>query len=56
MDTILVQAKWRNPETGSEYTAEYKVSVDKISKLYCVRMPDKRHCGAGAADPATYQG
>ena len=47
MDSISVQAVWRNPATGSEYTAEYKVTVDMVDGIYFAHAPNKTHYAEG---------
>ena len=47
MDSIAVQAVWRNAATGSEYTAEYKVTVDMVDGIYFAHAPNKTHYAEG---------
>ena len=46
-DTLSVQATWRNPATGSEYTAEYTLLVDALEKLYFTHGPNKTSYAEG---------
>ena len=41
MDSLPVQAMWRNPATGSEYTAEYQVTIDMVDGIYFAHAPNK---------------
>ena len=36
-----IQARWRNPDTGSEYYAQYTLNVDVIEGLDFIQGPDK---------------
>lgn len=47
MDSLSVQAVWRNPTTGSEYTAEYKVTIDMVDGIYFAHAPNKSHYAEG---------
>ena len=47
MDSLSVQAVWRNPATGSEYTAEYKVTIDMVDGIYFAHAPKKTHYAEG---------
>lgn len=47
MDNLSVQAMWKNPATGSEYTAEYKVTIDKVDGIYFTHGPNKSHYAEG---------
>lgn len=47
MDSISVQATWRNPATGSEYTAQYKVTIDEVDGIYFSHAPNKTHYAEG---------
>ena len=47
MDDISVQAVWKNPATGSEYYAEYKVTVDAIDGIYFSHAPNKKNYAEG---------
>ena len=47
MDSIDVQAVWRNPATGSEYTAQYKVTIDQVEGIYFSHAPNKTHYAGG---------
>ena len=40
-DTMTIQALWKDPATGSEYSAEYKLTVDAIEKAFFSKLPDK---------------
>ena len=41
VDTLLITATWMNAATGTEYTAEYTLSVDKIDMLSFTHAPNK---------------
>ena len=43
MDSLPVQAAWRNPSTGSEYYAEYALTVDPVKELVFLHGPNKDH-------------
>ena len=47
MDSLSVQAVWRNPATGSEYTAEYKVTIDQVDGIYFAHAPNKTRYAEG---------
>ncbi len=47
MDTQQIQATWRNPATGSEYGAEYTLTVDTVEKLYFTHAPNKANYAEG---------
>ena len=47
MDSLSVQAVWKNPATGSEYTAEYKVTIDQVDGIYFAHAPNKSHYAEG---------
>ena len=47
MDSLSVQAVWRNPATGSEYTAEYSVTIDQVDGIYFAHAPNKTHYAEG---------
>lgn len=47
MDTVSIQAVWRNPATGSEYYAEYALTVDKVDGIYFLHSPNKTHYAEG---------
>lgn len=47
METVSIQAVWRNPATGSEYTAEYKLNVDTVDGIYFLHAPNKTHYAEG---------
>ena len=47
MDTQQIQATWRNPATGSEYGAEYTLTVDTVEKLFFTHMPNKASYAEG---------
>ena len=47
MENLSVQAVWRNPATGSEYTAEYKVTIDMVDGIYFAHAPNKSHYAEG---------
>ena len=42
-DTMEIQAVWRNPATGSEYSAQYTLTVDAINRVYFTHAPNKIH-------------
>ena len=46
-ETMDIQAVWRNPATGSEYSATYKLDVDTVDKLYFTHAPNKIHYAEG---------
>jgi len=41
MEKQSIQAVWRNPATGSEYYAEYEITVDEIGGIYFMHSPNK---------------
>ena len=47
MDTLSIQATWRNPATGSEYYAEYTLNVDAVDGIYFSHSPNKIHYAEG---------
>ena len=47
MDSLPVQAAWRNPVTGSEYYAEYVLTVDPVKELVFLHGPNKDHYAEG---------
>ena len=47
MDTLSIQAVWRNPATGSEYYAEYTLNVDAVDGIYFSHSPNKVHYAEG---------
>ena len=47
MDSLSVQAVWRNPATGSEYTAEYSVTIDQVDGIYFAHAPNKTRYAEG---------
>lgn len=47
MDSLSVQAVWRNPATGSEYTAEYTVTIDQVDGIYFAHAPNKSRYAEG---------
>lgn len=40
-ETLTIQARWRNPDTGSEYYAQHPITVDTIEGIYFSHGPDK---------------
>lgn len=47
MDTMTIRATWRNPVTGSEYSAEYTLNVDAADGIYFIHSPNKTHYAEG---------
>ena len=47
MDKQSIQAVWRNPATGSEYYAQYEISIDEIDGIYFAHGPNKAHYAEG---------
>lgn len=47
MDTMNIQATWRNPATGSEYSAEYTLNIDAADGIYFIHSPNKTHYAEG---------
>ena len=47
MDTMTIRATWRNPATGSEYSAEYTLNVDAADGIYFIHSPNKTHYAEG---------
>ena len=47
MDTMNIQATWRNPATGSDYSAEYTLNIDAVDGLYFIHSPNKTHYAEG---------
>ena len=47
VDTLNIQATWRNPATGSEYYAEYTLNVDAVDGIYFSHSPNKVHYAEG---------
>ena len=47
MDTMNIQATWRNPATGSEYSAQYTLDIDAVEKLFFSHAPNKRDYADG---------
>ena len=41
METLTIQARWRNPDTGSEYYAQHPITIDTIDGIYFSHGPDK---------------
>ena len=41
METLPIQARWTNPETGSQYYAQYTLNIDMVDKLYFTHGPNK---------------
>ena len=39
--TMTIQALWKNPATGTEYSGEYTLTVDQIEKIYFSQLPNK---------------
>ena len=39
--TLTIQALWKDPATGSEYSGEYELTVDQIEKIYFSHLPNK---------------
>ena len=40
-DTLPITATWRNPATGSEYSARYSLTVDTVKSVYFSHGPNK---------------
>ena len=40
-ETLTIQARWRNPDTGSEYYAQHPITVDTIEGIYFSHGPNK---------------
>ena len=38
---MAIQAVWKDPATGSEYSAEYKLTIDPIEKIFFSHLPTK---------------
>ena len=47
MDKLSIQAVWRNPATGSEYYAQYELTIDEIDGIYFMHSPNKIHYAEG---------
>jgi len=47
MEKQSIQAVWRNPATGSEYYAQYEISIDEIDGIYFTHGPNKAHYAEG---------
>lgn len=47
VDTMTIQATWRNPATGSDYSAEYTLNVDAVDGIYYIHSPNKTHYAEG---------
>lgn len=47
MDTMNIQATWRNPATGSDYSAEYTLNIDAADGIYFIHSPNKTHYAEG---------
>ena len=47
METLSVQATWRNPATGSEYSAQYTINVDQADGIYFSHAPNKKNYAEG---------
>ena len=47
MDSLTIQAAWRNPATSSEYYAEYTLLVDAVEELVFLHGPNKTHYAEG---------
>ena len=47
METLSVQATWRNPATGSDYSAQYTINVDQADGIYFSHAPNKTHYAEG---------
>ena len=41
METLPIQARWTNPETGSQYYAQYTLNIDMVDMLYFTHGPNK---------------
>ena len=40
-ETLSIQARWTNPETGPSYYAQYKLNIDTVDGLYFIHGPNK---------------
>ena len=47
METLSVQATWRNPATGSDYSAQYTINVDQADGIYFSHAPNKKDYAEG---------
>ncbi len=47
VDTLPIQATWQNPMTGSEYFAQYELTVDEVDKLFFTHCPNKTDYAEG---------
>ena len=47
MDTMTIQAMWKNPATGSEYYAEHTINVDEVEGIFFSHSPNKSHYAEG---------
>ena len=47
VDTMNIRATWKNPATGSEYSAQYTLNVDAIENLYFSHGPNKTDYAEG---------
>ena len=47
MDKQSIQAVWRNPATGSEYYAEYEITIDTVDGISFAHAPNKSHYAEG---------
>jgi hypothetical protein len=47
MDTMTIQAMWKNPATGSEYYAEHTINVDAVEGIFFSHSPNKSHYAEG---------
>ena len=45
MDTMTIQAMWKNPATGSEYYAEHTINVDEVEGILALRRYRDGHTG-----------
>ena len=41
MEELTVRASWKNPATGSDYSAEFTLTIDEIEGIYFTHAPNK---------------
>ena len=47
MEKLTIRATWKNPATGSDYSAEYTLSIDEIDGIFFTHGPNKANYADG---------
>ena len=47
MESLSIQASWSNAATGSDYSAEFTLTIDQIEGIYFTHAPNKRNYAEG---------